>query len=191
VFPGNGALFQVSSTALGINGWVGSVLGRPGESYGVLLFDSIAAYQRFVDLAEQAERRGRPPREGFPRQRVINYEPRDAMPSSLLQEIEKHGWPLAPGDSCPTVMLVEPDLVLAPPTRADLRRPEGVAWALVRWIDAVPGLGGAWDAGDVRSRRYRLSVEGGEVAVTIGVAMQPAKPCPASSEKVPAALQGR
>jgi hypothetical protein len=88
-------------------------------------------------------------------------------------------------------MLVEPDLVLAPPTRADLRRPEGVAWALVRWIDAVPGLGGAWDAGDVRSRRYRLSVKGGEVAVTIGVAMQPAKSCPASSEKVPEALQGK
>lgn len=205
VFPGNGALFQVSSTALGISGWVGSVLGQQGENYGVLLFDSIAAYERFVDLAELAERQGRPPLDGFPRQRVLNYEPRDAMPRALLQEIESHGWPLAPGDAYPTAMLVDPDLVLAPPTRADLRQLEAVAWALVRWIDAEPDLRGSWDAGDVRRRRYRVSVQGEEVSVTIGVALAPVSPeplppeptsrsgppkaVPAKTEKVPAAMQ--
>jgi hypothetical protein len=46
-------------------------------------------------------------------------------------------------------MLIEPDLVLAPPTRADLRRLEGVARALVQLIDDIPDLSRRWQGPEV------------------------------------------
>jgi hypothetical protein len=135
-------LFQVSSTALGIRGWTGCVIGQNLESYGVILFDSIAAYERCVQLAEYAEREGARPSDGFPHQREINYEARAAMPASLLKEIGRHHWPVAKGAGYPTVLLIGPDLALAPPTRADLPH--------------------HWQDPQVLRKRYRVSVQGEE-----------------------------
>lgn len=53
--PGDGHLFQVSCGALGMRGWTGCVIGQNREHYGVILFDSIEAYGRYVDLAGRAE----------------------------------------------------------------------------------------------------------------------------------------
>jgi hypothetical protein len=50
------------------------------------------------------------------------------MPPALREEIRRYRWPVAKGDAYPTVMLVQPDLGLAPPTRADLAQLEAVAW---------------------------------------------------------------
>jgi hypothetical protein len=192
VFPSDGHLFQVSSTALGMRGWTGCVIGQNRESYGVILFDSIAAYERYVQLAEYAEREGARPSDGCPRQRAINYEARAAMPASLLKEIGKHHWPVAKGDGYPTVMLIEPDLTLAPPTRADLRRLEGVARALVQLIDDIPDLPHCWQGPEVLRKRYRVSVQGEEVSVTIGVACDaPIPQIPERKEQVPAAMQAK
>lgn len=197
-FPSDSHLFQVSSTALGIRGWVGSVIGQNRESYGLILFDSIAAYERYVQLAEYSEREGARPSDGFPRHRALNYEAKAVMPDRLLMEISRHHWRVAKGDGYPTVMLIEPDLVLAPPTRADLRRLEAVARALVRLIDTVPELALArrWQGPELLRRRFRLPVQGQEVSITIGVAEdgvempEPAQK-PAKKERVPAAMQAK
>jgi len=149
VIPSDAPLFQVSSTALGIRGWTGCVIGQNRDNDGVILVDSIAAYEHYVHLAKIAEREGTRPGTGFPRQRAINYEAKAAMPASLLKEIASYHWPVAKGDGYPTVMLIEPDLVLAPPTRADLRRLEGVARALVQLIDDIPDLSRRWQGPEV------------------------------------------
>ena len=195
---------QVSSTALGIRGWIGCVIGQNRESYGVILFDSIAAHKRFVRLAKRAALEGDLHAEPFPHQRAINYEAKAAMPASLLQEIAEHHWPVAKGDGYPTVILFEPDLTLATPTRADLRRLEAVARALVLLIDASADLPGGWQSPELPRKRFRIVLQGEEVAVTIGVARQdppavddpkaasaPAAKGPERQEKVPAAMQAK
>ncbi len=202
LFPSDGHLVQVSSTALGIRGWVGCVIGQNQENYGVILFDSLAAFKHYVQVAKDIERQGYRPDRDFPRQRAINFEAKAAMPPSLLQDIKRHGWPVAKGAGYPTVMLIEPDLTLASPSRADLRRLEGVARALVRLIDDVPDLAHRWQGSAPVRKRYRLRVAGEEVSVSIGMAadaaagaaekaaaeaVAPANP----KERVPAALQAK
>ncbi|MFM7550486.1 MAG: DUF6398 domain-containing protein [Cyanobacteriota bacterium] len=170
--PSDGHLFTVSCTAMRIKGWVGCVIGQNRESYGVILFESVAAYDRYVELAERAEVEGPQVMDAGPPHRVINFEPKRAMPAALLQEIQRHRWPVAKGDAYPTVMLVQPELLLMPPTLADLRQLEAVAAALSQWLDVEPDLARCWQGPSVRRRRLRVPVRGMEVPVTIGVAAE-------------------
>ncbi len=190
VIPSDSPLFQVSSTALGIRSWTGCVIGQNRESFAVIMFDSIAAYEHYVHLAKIAEREGTRPVADFPRQRAINYEAKAAMPARLLKEIARYHWPVAKGDGYPTVMLIEPDLVLAPPTLVDLGRLEGVARALVQLIDDIPDLTRRWQGPEVLRKRYRVAVQGEVVSMTIGMACDaPVARSQERQERVPAALQ--
>jgi len=201
--PSDGHLFTVSCAALRIKGWVGCVIGQNGENYGVILFQSVADYDRYVELAERVEAEGLEVMEAAPPHRALNFESKRAMPPAFLEEIQRHGWPVAKGDAYPTVMLVQPDLGLAPPTRADLAQLEAVAGALTQWLDSEPDLARCWAGPNVRRRRFRVPVGAMEVPVTIGVATEViqspdpqledelarfAEPAPRSL-KVPAALQ--
>lgn len=168
--PSDGHLFQVSCGALDIRGWVGCVIGQNRESYGVILFESLSDYERYVELAERAEFEGAQVMDVGPPYRAINFEAKRAMPEALLQEIKRHRWPLAKGDAYPTVMLVQPELMLTPPTQADLRQLEAVAAALTQWLDAEPDLARCWEGPSMRRRRFRVPVGGMEVPVMIGVA---------------------
>ena len=207
--PSDGHLFQVSCGALAIQGWVGCVIGQQREHYGVVLFQSPRDYERYTELGERFEAGDRHAMDAAPPHRAINFEAKAAMPPHLLQEIRRHGWPLAPGDAYPTVMLVEPPLDLKPPRLADLQQLEAVALALVAWIEAEPQLARLWRQPAPKRRRFQVEVGGARVPVTIGaVAMEeeergqprpgPAEPAPsepassampAEPPKVPAALR--
>jgi hypothetical protein len=201
--PSDGHLFTVSCAALRIKGWAGCVIGQNRESYGVILFESAADYERYVELAERADFEGPQVMDAGPPHRAINFEPKQGMPAALLQEIQGHGWPVAKGAAYPTVMIVQPGLMLTPPTQADLRQLEAVAGALTQWLDAEPDLASCWAGSSVCRRRFRVPVGGMDVPVTIGVAPEAlqssdpplqaelarfAEPAPRSL-KVPAALQ--
>lgn len=170
-FPTDGHLFQVTCIPLGIRGWSGCVIGQHGESHGVILFDSVEDYGRYVQAAERLDAGDEQAMALFPAHRVINFEAQSAMPRGLLREIRQHGWPVADGDAFPTVMLVEPDRMLMPPRRMDVWRLELIALALCEWLDTEPQLAGLWQqATPPRRRRFRLKVGGGmTLPVLIGV----------------------
>jgi hypothetical protein len=198
--PGDGHLFQLSCSALAIQGWVGCVIGQQREHYGVILFQSLRDYERYVELGERFEAGDRDAMDAAPPHRAINFEAKAAMPAPLLQEIKRYGWPVAPGDAYPTVMLIEPPQVLKPPRRADLQQLEAVALALVAWIEAEPRIARLWQQPSPKRRRFQVEVGGARLPVTIGaVAMEEplAEPQPAAAAapkqpaplKVPAALR--
>ncbi len=198
--PGDGHLFQLSCRALAIQGWVGCVIGQQREHYGVILFQSLRDYEHYVELGERFEAGDRDAMDAAPSHRAINFEARAAMPAPLLQEIRRYGWPVAPGDAYPTVMLIEPPQVLKPPRRADLQQLEAVALALVAWIEAEPQIARLWQQPSPKRRRFQVEVGGARVPVSIGaVAMEEplAEPQPAAAApprqpaalKVPAALR--
>ena len=203
--PSDGHLFTLSCPALRIKGWAGCVIGQNRENYGVILFQSVADYDRYVELAERSEAEGLEVMDGAPPHRAINFESKQDMPPALLEEIRRYRWPLAKGDAYPTVMLVQPNLGLEPPTRADLAQLEAVAGALTQWLDSEPDLASCWVGPNGRRRRFRVPVGGMEVPVTIGVvaeAIQSPDPQlaadlarfaepPPRSLKVPAALQAK
>lgn len=194
--PGDG-LFQVSCGALAIQGWVGCVIGQQREHYGVVLFQSLMDYERYTELGERFQAGDRHAMDAAPPHRAINFESKAAMPPHLLQEIERHGWPLAPGDAYPTVMLVEPPLDLKPLRRSDLQQLEAVALALVAWIEAEPQIARLWQQPAPKRHRFQVEVGGARVPVTIeAVPMdedrdqpRPGPAAPAAPPKVPAALR--
>lgn len=190
--PSDGHLFQLSCRALAIQGWVGCVIGQQREHYGVILFQSLRDYERYVELGERFEAGDRDAMDAAPPHRAINFEAKAAMPPPLLQEIRRYGWPLAPGDAYPTVMLIEPPQGLKPPRRADLHQLEAVALALVAWIEAEPQIDRLWQQPSPKRRRFQVEVGGARVPLSIGaVAMEEplAQPQPAAALKVPAALR--
>ncbi len=192
--PSDGHLFQVSCSALAIQGWVGCVIGQHREHYGVILFESLQDYEQYVELGQRFEAGDRHAMDAAPPHRAINFEAKADMPPPLLQEIKRYGWPLSPGDAYPTVMLIEPPLGLKPPHRADLHQLEAVALALVAWIEAEPQIARLWQQPSPKRRRFQVEVADARVPVTLGVVAldeRPSQPpaAPAAPPKVPAALR--
>lgn len=177
--PSDGHTFQVSCGVLGIQGWVGCVIGQMRRDYGVILFQSLTDYERYVEVGKRFEAGDRQALDAAPPHRAINFEARAAMPPPLLKEIKRHGWPLSPGDSYPTVMLVEPPLGLKPPRRADLHQLEAVALALVAWIEAEPQIDRLWQLPSPKRRRFQVEVGGTRVPVSIGVVASSQQGAPA------------
>jgi len=190
--PSDGHRFQLSCSALAIQGWVGCVIGQQHENYGVILFQSLRDYERYVELGECFEAGDHQAMDEAPPHRAINFEAKAAMPPPLLQEIRRYGWPLAPGDAYPIVMLIDPSQGLKPPLRADLHQLEAVALALVAWIEAEPQIARLWQQPSPKRRRFQVEVGGKRVPVSIGVVAMnepPAQPQPAAELRVPAALR--
>lgn len=160
----------------------------------------LAAIHRLVTedrraLGELFEAGDRDAMDAAPPHRAINFEAKAAMPPPLLQEIRRYGWPLAPGDAYPTVMLIESSQELNPPCRADLQQLEAVALALVAWIEAEPQIARLWQQPSPKRRRFQVEVGSERVPVTIGaVAMEEPlaepQPAPAAPHRQPAVLKG-
>lgn len=192
--PSDGHTFQLTCNALAIKGWVGCVIGQMGRDYGVILFQSLQDYERYVEVGRRFEAGDRDALDAAPHHRAINFEAKAAMPPPLLKQIRRYGWPVAPGNAYPTLMLIEPPRGLRPPRRSDLHQLEAVALALVAWIEAEPQIARLWEQPVPKRRRFKVEVAGERVPVTIGVvaaAEQPAEPQPAPAVplKVPAALR--
>jgi hypothetical protein len=145
VFAHDQCLFQISSQPLAMNQWCGCVLGQGGESYGVLLFESRRDHRQFLQVAQSGVDHSTLRAGLLPRQRAISFEPLDAISRGLVDEIQRYGWPVAPGDAYPLPMHFDPDLRELPPNREELARLEAMARALTLLIDHTPDLKAFWD----------------------------------------------
>ncbi|CAK6687318.1 hypothetical protein [Synechococcus sp. CBW1107] len=172
LFADDQCLFQLTSRALGMNQWCGSVLGQAGESYGVLLFESRLDQARFTQLAQSEHNYSELAPGQLPHQRAISFEPLDAISRELATEIERHGWPVAAGDAYPLPLHIDPDFLAVPPCRDELARLEAMARALSRLIDNTPELEDYWhwSGQEPLRRQYRVPVQDrGSVSVSLSL----------------------
>lgn len=91
-------LVRVDIPAFGITGAALCTIGNLGESFGLLLFPSLAAYDAFVD--------GRPQIGPGPGESILslNFERASVLPARMRREIATHGWPVE-GDSAYPLLL--------------------------------------------------------------------------------------
>ncbi len=73
-----------------------------GESFGVILFASLADYERMVELSEELEETARITEVGCV-MTSLSYERGADLPASLRREVQKYGWPVAAATAYPVV----------------------------------------------------------------------------------------
>jgi hypothetical protein len=112
----DGQIVRVDIPRYGIRGGALSVIGNRGESFGLLLFDTIDDF-----FAVQNER---PPRSATSDRivlRSLSLTRREELVPSLLREIEQHGWPVAADDAYPVIFSLDAEHEQMPLTDHDVR----------------------------------------------------------------------
>ena len=102
--------FRLDVPQLGIEGACLSVIGNAGESFGFLLFDSIAAFTRFLQAA--GERRDS--RDLGGRLLSLVFEDRADVAAERLAEIEANGWQVREKAAVPLLQRRDRDGMLLP-----------------------------------------------------------------------------
>lgn len=110
----------VSILELDIENAAVSIMGDMGQHYGFILFASMDDLDRFgmgaIDLEEGNE-------PSVPRHTALEFEPRKAMPASMVAEIKLHGWKIAGSKAYPFVHVVD-----SIASRAGRRRASSPFW---------------------------------------------------------------
>ena len=167
VVPDDQSVLRFTSKALGVD-VIACVIGQMKESFGVLFFDSLDDYDDYRALATRMKSGGPPPL--MPPQMALSYERGADVHPARRREVQANRWRVSGPDAYPELMLVEPDLLLRPPTGADYRRVEALCLAFCRLLDRQPDLRRAWDRDDRRTRRFTVDLRGAKAVVSIAIA---------------------
>ena len=114
------AVLRMDIPALGVEGACVSILGNLGESFGLLVFPSLAGFEKFLRAAETASRARRPVDVGT-RWLALEFERGAELPASLRHEIATHRWPVAGAGAYPRVTHYDRDGVARPLAERDLQ----------------------------------------------------------------------
>jgi hypothetical protein len=129
-------VLRVEVPDLGLPDGCLSVIGALGESFGLLVYDSIEGHLAMQRACRPSLRTGGAPQDLGTPILSLNFERRADIPASMRREIKRHGWEVAGTAAYPRVMFIEPDAVLRPLTERDVRLVSAVAHALARFYAA-------------------------------------------------------
>lgn len=158
------SLFRVTVEQLGVRDQALSVIGRAGQSYGLVLFSDLDDFEAFLDGAELLELGGEPE---MPPHLALNFEHGADLAPELRREVDAHGWEVAGADAYPWLVAVDGDLVARPPTGSELTTAEAIALALTAVSDDREALENAWQGDEPLSRTLSVTTHGGDVEVTL------------------------
>lgn len=130
-------VIRVDIPELEVEGGCLSIIGRAGQSYGLLLFESFEAYLSFAESPPQ------PPDEdeslGLEDRRdpmllSLSFERKKDVPPSMLREITAHQWPVEGRNAYPTVFGLSRDGRPRAITEREVRALTASATALVAFL---------------------------------------------------------
>lgn len=107
-----------------------SVIGSLGESVGLLLFPSLAGFEKFLRITE----RRRPPKRLGTSILSLEFIRGAEIPASMRREVATYGWPVASPDAYPRVDYRGTDGFARPPTEQEVRTMTVVASALAAFV---------------------------------------------------------
>ena len=95
-------VLRLDVPALGVEGACVSIIGRLGESLGLLIFPSLAGWTAFARAAEEPHAPGRRPNLGSGLLSLC-YESAAELPAAMRREAMSHGWPVFDAEAYPRV----------------------------------------------------------------------------------------
>lgn len=112
-------LLRLDCPALDARNKVVSIIGNLGESFGVLVFDSLDGFEAmagYSDAYMAGEQRSNLGTSIF----SINFERGSDIPKAMRREIDQHGWRVPDANSYPRIQWIDPDRMLRPLTERDV-----------------------------------------------------------------------
>jgi hypothetical protein len=117
VVPDDQTLIGVDIPAFEVRGAVLSIIGGIGESFGFLLFDSLADFHEFVEAAAFIVHGDIPE---LPPHFAVNFERGADLAPELRKEVATHGWEVAGAEAYPWPVVIDGDLVARTPSAREL-----------------------------------------------------------------------
>jgi len=113
-------VLRVDIPSLEVVGACVSIIGAQGQSLGIIIFPSLAAFDRFLEIAESFEPMGSTIDLGT-RTLSLNYERGADLPRTMRREVATHKWPVANVDAYPWVQYRDRDGIMIPLTEREIR----------------------------------------------------------------------
>jgi hypothetical protein len=189
---GEDQVLRMDIPALGVEGACVSVIGRLGESLGVLVFPSLTAWEVFRSAAEEAAARVDRPRDLGSEWLALDFVRGADLPASMRREVTRHGWPVAGPQAYPVVMQHERDGAARPLVPRDVEIATACATSLAAFFvkhkalfeaEAFEPICESWFDGDDLEVRFTVPYEAFELFEIAGPAPAAKAPAPSQSPK--------
>ena len=112
-------LLRLDCPALDARDKVVSIIGNLGESFGVLVFDSLDGFEAMAEYSD-AHMAGKQMSNLGTRIFSINFERGSDIPKAMRREIDQHGWRVPDANAYPRIQWIDPDRMLRPLTDRDV-----------------------------------------------------------------------
>jgi len=126
-------VLRMDIPALGIAGACVCIIGNLGESLGLVIFPSLAGYERFSSASDgPRDRRGRIDLGSD--HLVLGFERGAELPARMRREVSEHRWPVADPNAYPVVERRERDGASRPLVERDVKIASAAASAFVAFF---------------------------------------------------------
>lgn len=129
-----------------------SIIGNLGESYGILVFDSVGDYCVMAERGE-AFAAGNPLEDLGTHLFSINFDRGSDIPKAMRREVAQYGWEVSDANAYPRVQWADPDKMLRPLVERDLVFATACAEAVADFFTAHSD---EIEAGELKSARERV-----------------------------------
>jgi hypothetical protein len=169
---------QVTVPSHGLESGALTVMGHLGESFGFLLFPSMADFSAYIAAAESMHGGQKP---AWPSYLVLNYMHGADLAPDARKEVSAHRWELAGSRAYPFAVAMDKDAVSRPLTARELALMEAVAVGLVELVQERASVAAAFAGGEPCRRDLAVATHAGQVAVSFR-APHPEAPAERSDE---------
>ncbi len=170
--PDDQSIFSVTIEQLGVRDAAMSVIGQMGQSFGLILFSSLDAFEAYLGAADVIAR-GRQPE--MPPHFALSFEHAAELEPELRKEVYAHRWEVAGANAYPSLLAIDEGMVARMPTGKEVTVAEAIALALTRVMVDEKELRNAWAGGAPVTRTLLVATHAGDIEVTL-VAPYPRTP---------------
>ncbi len=163
--PHDACLLSVTIETLGLRDAVLSVIGQMGESFGIILYDSIQHYCQY-HIASDRMCRGLDC--DTPPHAALNFDEGAEVSAEIRKEVAEHGWQVVNTSSYPVLFTPDTDNVLRPLAAEDIVLFEALSRALPVVLKSRGKLIQAWNGGNAFCKKTTVECNGAPIAVEIG-----------------------